>query len=124
MEPPARLRRFDAADWPPEDGDLLDQWRDARSEYVRANGWWPGDELDELRERRDVILRYHSGRICPRLPRLRWTYQGHHAGFVLSSLSEGYESPRYPALVQDPDEVPEGDEQEGDKAEGQPGEGD
>jgi hypothetical protein len=59
-----------------------------------------------------------------RRPRLRWTYQGHHAGFVLSSLSEGYESPRYPALVQDPDEVPEGDEQEGDKAEGQPGEGD
>ena len=69
MEPPAHLRRFDAADWPPEDGDPLDQWRDARSEYVRANGWWPGDELDELRERRDVILRYHSGRICPRLPR-------------------------------------------------------
>jgi hypothetical protein len=91
MEPPARLRRFDAADWPPEDGDPIDQWRDARSEYLRANGWWPGDELDELRERRDVILRYHSGRICPRNLRLRWTYQGHHAGFVLSSLSEAHE---------------------------------
>jgi hypothetical protein len=50
MEPPARLRRFDAGDWPPQDGDSLDQWRAARSEYVRANGWWPGDELDELRE--------------------------------------------------------------------------
>jgi hypothetical protein len=23
MEPPAHLRRFDAADWPPEDGDRL-----------------------------------------------------------------------------------------------------
>jgi hypothetical protein len=36
MEPLARLRRFDAADWPPQDGDSLDQWRAARSEYVRA----------------------------------------------------------------------------------------
>jgi hypothetical protein len=35
---------------------------------IPAVGSWPGAELGELRERRDVILRYHSGRICPRLP--------------------------------------------------------
>jgi hypothetical protein len=48
---------FNPADWPVEGGDPLALWRAARSEYVRANGWWPGDELDELRERRDVIVR-------------------------------------------------------------------
>ena len=35
---------------------------------MRANGWWPDDELDELRERRDVILRYHSGQSVPAYP--------------------------------------------------------
>ena len=68
MEPPARLRRLMRATGRLRTATRLTNGA-ARSEYVRANGWWPGDELDELRERRDVILRYHSGRICPRLPR-------------------------------------------------------
>jgi hypothetical protein len=54
------LRHFDPTDW---DGpDPLEQWCAARSAYMLANGWWPGDELDELRERARVKLRHWSNR--------------------------------------------------------------
>jgi hypothetical protein len=49
VEPPARLRHFDPKDWP--GGDPLALWRAARSKHLRMYGWWPGDELDELRDR-------------------------------------------------------------------------
>jgi hypothetical protein len=49
MEPPARLRAFNPADWPVEGGDPMDQWRAARREYVQVYGY-PGDPLDWLRE--------------------------------------------------------------------------
>jgi hypothetical protein len=36
----------------------VDQWRAARTNYMLAFGWWPGNELDEIRERIQVKLRY------------------------------------------------------------------
>jgi hypothetical protein len=58
MEPPARLRHFSPKDWHAEGGDAMDQWCAARSEYLLAYGWYPGDELDELRERARVKIAY------------------------------------------------------------------
>jgi hypothetical protein len=56
VEPPARIRYFDPADWPAESGDPLDQWREARRTYVQQNGY-PGDPLDWLRETARQIRR-------------------------------------------------------------------
>jgi hypothetical protein len=40
-----------------EGGNALDLLRAARSAYVLAYGWWPGDELDELKDRVAQIRR-------------------------------------------------------------------
>jgi hypothetical protein len=39
----------------------MDQWCAARSEYLRMFRWWPGDELDEIRERARVKIQYWCG---------------------------------------------------------------
>jgi hypothetical protein len=40
-----------------EGGNALDLLRAARSAYVLAYGWWPGDGLDELKDRVAQIRR-------------------------------------------------------------------
>jgi hypothetical protein len=55
LEPPARLRSYDPADWPGE--DPLREWKQARKEYAGRNGWCAGDPLDELIDRRQILGR-------------------------------------------------------------------
>jgi hypothetical protein len=57
-----RKHGFSPEDWPVERGDPMDQWCAARSEYLRMFRWWPGDELDEIRERARVKIQYWCGR--------------------------------------------------------------
>ena len=55
LEPPARLRSYDSADWPGD--DPLRQWKAGRKVYAELHGWGSGDALDELIDRVQILRR-------------------------------------------------------------------